>query len=110
MDARDGNGAVLANHPLTEAGVYTGPRLLLDEDELARPKCRVAIHSGVKSRLFDVDLFREIAARHPQVYSVALPMDDVGHLMVFEDPAASAAAIVADVEQFMLPLPLASHL
>lgn len=100
-DSQDGTSAVLSNHPLTEAAVYAGKRLELSEDELARPKCRIHLHSAARTRLFDVPTFQGIADRHPDIYKLYDPMPSLGHLMVFEDPAASSAAILRGLEELL---------
>jgi hypothetical protein len=101
-DARDGMSAILANHPLTEAAIFTGKRLVLSEDELAWPKCRVYLHSATRTRLFDVPTFRSIVDRHPDVYTMHDPMQGLGHLMVYEDPEASSAAILRDLDALLV--------
>lgn len=92
---------MLANHPLTEAAIYNGPRLELSDAELAGVRCRVHLHWGAKTRLFDAPTFQRFADRHPDVYSLHEAMQGVGHLMVFEDPAATAAAVVAGLEDLL---------
>jgi pimeloyl-ACP methyl ester carboxylesterase len=109
-DSRDGTSAILANHPLTEAAVYSGKRLELSEAELARPKCRVHLHAGVRTRLFDVPTFQGIADRHPDIYKLYDPMSGVGHLMVFEDPETSSAAILHGLEELLDSDAVASRL
>ncbi|RLN95887.1 hypothetical protein BBJ28_00027079, partial [Nothophytophthora sp. Chile5] len=102
--------AVLACHPQVEAAVYSGPRLCLTESELAAPQCPVTFHSGSRTRLFDRDVFERLADQHPGVYTTHPPLPNTSHLLVFEDPAASTAAILTDLEKLSPFQPGSAHL
>ncbi|GMF41987.1 unnamed protein product [Phytophthora fragariaefolia] len=97
--------AVLACSPLIEASVYSGSRLCLTARELAAPRCPVSFHSGERTKLFDRDVFDSFASQRPTVYTNHPPLPNTSHLMVFEDPDASASAILSALQ----PLPSCSR-
>ncbi|RLN97505.1 hypothetical protein BBJ28_00020943 [Nothophytophthora sp. Chile5] len=90
---------VLACHPTIEASIYCRDRLWLSELELARIKCLTTFHSSTRTRVFDHKYFDELGHRWPRIYKTFPPMENTSHLLVVEDPAACADAILADIQE-----------
>lgn len=100
MEDEDKSSVSLACHPHIEASVYSGPWLTFRESEFARPKCRAVFQSGDRTKLFNREFFLGLEAKLPEVYKVASPMANTSHVMVLEDPAASATKILEALKEF----------
>lgn len=99
----DADGSVsLACPPEVEASIYCATLLNLSDQELARPRCPITFHNGNRTRQFDFDMFAAFEKRFPDIYSVAEPIPNTGHVMVMEDPETSAKNILDDLSR--LPL------
>ncbi|KAF1329246.1 Serine protease family s33, partial [Globisporangium splendens] len=100
-DEDDNNNSwTLACHPHIEASVYSGPWLMLRDDEFAKPKCRVIFENGGRTKLFDREFFAAVEAKYPNRYRVETPIPNASHLMVLEDPASAATKILEALPEF----------
>ncbi|EGZ25791.1 hypothetical protein PHYSODRAFT_247789 [Phytophthora sojae] len=68
-DASSGQ-TTLACSPLMEASLYCSPLMFCSDEQLARVKCRVVIHSGGHSKMFLSSIFEEMHDKWPHIYSV----------------------------------------
>lgn len=101
VDEADGSVS-LACQPQVEASMYCAQTLQLTDEQLVQPKCQIAVHSAEHTRLFNRHLFEDYARRFPELYRLTPPMAKRSHMMIFEDPEASANQILEDLAR--LPL------
>lgn len=95
--AGDKSRVTLACEPAIEAAMYCGGKLCLSDDELQAPRCKVAFHGGERTKLVMWKDFVDLDDRFPSVYRAHPPMADRSHVLVMEDPAACADAILEDL-------------
>ncbi|RLN48040.1 hypothetical protein BBJ28_00027078 [Nothophytophthora sp. Chile5] len=72
--------------------------------------CVTTFHSGSRTKLFDQETFLGIVRRSPEIYKIRAPMPGKSHVMVLEDPADCAEAILADLEELDCFKPRTSRL
>lgn len=101
MDEADGSVS-LACQPDVEASMYCATPLKLSDEELVQPKCPIAFHSGERTRMFAWDVFADFEKRFPDIYSVTKPIPKTAHVMVMEDPEASASNILQDLSRLSI--------
>ncbi|RLN90687.1 hypothetical protein BBJ28_00010439 [Nothophytophthora sp. Chile5] len=78
--------------------------------EQVHNSCVTTFHSGSRSKLFDQETFLGIMRRCPEIYKIRAPMPGKSHVMVLEDPAGCAEAILTDLEELNCLKPRASRL
>ncbi|KAG7380827.1 hypothetical protein PHYBOEH_011289 [Phytophthora boehmeriae] len=93
------NGStVLACHPFIEASLYCHQLLNLNDQQLARPKCKIYFHSGGRTKMFVPSVAAAISDKWPSIYKLEDPVPDSSHVMIMEKPAAVAEKILENLK------------
>ncbi|KAG6586575.1 uncharacterized protein IUM83_16229 [Phytophthora cinnamomi] len=97
-DQADGSVA-LACDPRLEASLYSMQALDFSDEELRQPKCPIRFHWGCNSHMCFEKMLKAIETKFPHIYSTRKGMPGLGHLVVMEDPALTAANITQELLQ-----------
>lgn len=89
----------LACSPAMESSLYCHKLMFCSDEQLARVKCKVFIHSGGRSKMFLASIFDEMNEKWPHIYSVGKPIPRSSHAMILEKPAAVTVKILESLEQ-----------
>jgi pimeloyl-ACP methyl ester carboxylesterase len=90
---------VLACSTAIEASLYCHKLLLLDDQQLARPQCKVFFQYAGRTKMFLPPVFKGISDKWPNIYSLDDPIDNSSHAMIREKPADVAQKIVDCLQQ-----------
>ncbi|TYZ68950.1 hypothetical protein PybrP1_005119 [[Pythium] brassicae (nom. inval.)] len=88
---------VLACHPHIEAGLYCGMPMFMSKEQIARPKSRINLNGGARSKLFSKPYFDKMVETLPQIYSIGELIPNGSHAMVMEAPEAVADRILSAI-------------
>ncbi|OWZ01443.1 Serine protease [Phytophthora megakarya] len=91
---------VLACSTPIEASLYCHKLLHLNDQQLARPQCKVFFHYGSRTKMFQPPTFKEICEKLPSIYTMENPIADSSHAMVMEKPKESAQNILDNLQEF----------
>uniref|UniRef100_H3HCL9 AB hydrolase-1 domain-containing protein n=1 Tax=Phytophthora ramorum TaxID=164328 RepID=H3HCL9_PHYRM len=89
----------LACDPRLEASMYSMEALDFSDMELQQPKCPIRFHWCSESTMCFEKMLKAVEAKCPHIYTVREGMKGLGHLVVMENPALTAANIAAELEQ-----------
>ncbi|KAL4161556.1 hypothetical protein PRNP1_002110 [Phytophthora ramorum] len=98
VEKADGS-ASLACDPRLEASMYSMEALDFSDVELQQPKCPIRFHWCSESTMCFEKMLKAVEAKCPHIYTVREGMKGLGHLVVMENPALTAANIAAELEQ-----------
>ncbi|KAG7377601.1 hypothetical protein PHYPSEUDO_011396 [Phytophthora pseudosyringae] len=90
---------VLACSPPIEASLYCHKLLSLNDEQLARPKCKIFFHYGSRTKMFLPPVFKELADKWPSIYALEKPIANSSHVVVLEKPAESAQNILDNLQE-----------
>ncbi|GMF65138.1 unnamed protein product [Phytophthora lilii] len=100
VDQADGS-ASLACDPRLEASLYSMKPLHFSDTELQQPKCPIRFHWGSRSKMCFEKVLKAIETKCPHIYTLRDAMPGLGHLVVLENPALTAANIILELEQLV---------
>ncbi|TDH72929.1 hypothetical protein CCR75_009239 [Bremia lactucae] len=95
-DEETGNTVLACSTPI-EASLYCHNPLCMNEQQLAKPKCKIYIHYGSRTKMFLPTVFKELCDKNPNIYKLGTPIADCSHAMILEKPAESAQKIFANL-------------